>query len=109
MKLIVTIVHDRDKNRLSDALIRAGFNFTKIHSTGGFLREGNVTMLIGVEEDLVDAAIDTIRENCQTREQYVSVLPPDVVGATGFMPVPVKVQVGGAVVFVMDAERFERC
>ena len=108
MKMVVTIVHDRDKNRITEALLKNGFKFTKIGSTGGFLREGNVTLIIGVEENEVEKVLSTISDSCKTREQYVNVLPPDAAPAGAFMPSPVKVQVGGAVCFVMDVNRFER-
>ena len=109
MKLVITVVHDRDKNKIIEALLRNGFKFTKIGSTGGFLREGNVTLLIGVEGKEAERLIDVIRDSCKTREQFVNVLPPDSAPTGGaFMPSPVKVQVGGAVCFVMDVELFER-
>ena len=53
MKLIVAVLHDRDQKRASEALLRAGHKFTKIASTGGFLREGNVTLLIGAARPLL--------------------------------------------------------
>ncbi len=108
MKLVITVVHDRDKNRITEALLRSGFKFTKIGSTGGFLREGNVTLLIGVEEREIERVLQVIGESCKTREQFVNVLPPDAAPVGTFMPSPVKVLVGGAVVFVVDVERFER-
>ena len=76
MKLVITVVHDRDKNRIIDALLNNGFKFTKIGSTGGFLREGNVTLLIGVEEADTERVIQVIGDSCKTREQFVNVLPP---------------------------------
>lgn len=108
MKLVITVVHDRDKNKITETLLRNGFKFTKIGSTGGFLREGNVTLLIGVEEKEVERLVQTISDSCKTREQFVNVLPPDAAPVGTFMPSPVKVLVGGAVCFVMDVERFER-
>ncbi len=108
MKLVLTVVHDRDKNKITETLLRNGFKFTKIGSTGGFLREGNVTFLIGVEETELDKVLSVIGESCKTREQFVNVLPPDAAPVGAFMPSPVKVLVGGAVAFVMDVERFER-
>lgn len=108
MKLVLTVVHDRDKNKITETLLRNGFKFTKIGSTGGFLREGNVTLLIGVEEDELDRVLSLIGESCKTREQFVNVLPPDAAPVGAFMPSPVKVLVGGAVAFVMDVQRFER-
>ncbi len=108
MKLVITVVHDRDKNRITEALLRNGMKFTKIGSTGGFLREGNVTLLIGVDDGEVDRVINVIGESCKTREQFVNVLPPDAAPVGSFMPSPVKVLVGGAILFVVDVERFER-
>ena len=108
MKLVITVVHDRDKNRITEALLRNGMKFTKIGSTGGFLREGNVTLLIGVDDGEVDRVINVIGESCKTREQFVNVLPPDAAPVGSFMPSPVKVLVGGAILFVVDIERFER-
>ncbi len=108
MKLVITVVHDRDKSKITEGLLRNGFKFTKIGSTGGFLREGNVTLLIGVEEKELENCLQVISESCKTREQFVNVLPPDAAPVGTFMPSPVKVLVGGAVVFVVDVERFER-
>ena len=53
MKLIVAVVQDQDSNRLSNALTKAKFRATKLASTGGFLRSGNTTFLIGTDDSLV--------------------------------------------------------
>lgn len=108
MKLVVAVLHDRDQKRASEALVRAGYKFTKIASTGGFLREGNVTLLLGAEAEDLDAVLALLGDSCKTREQYVNVLPPEATPVGTFLANPVKVQVGGAVVFVVDVERFER-
>ena len=108
MKLVITIIHERDRHKVTDALLNAGHKFTKIATTGGFLRDGNATLLIGVEDDTLDDVLGIIQESCKTREQFVSLPPPDVMPAGTFIPNPVKVAVGGAVTFVMDVERFER-
>ena len=108
MKLVITVVHDRDKNKITESLLKNDFKFTKIGSTGGFLREGNITLLIGVDEREVDRVLQIIGDSSKTREQFVNVLPPDAAPVGTFMPSPVKVLVGGAVVFVVDVERFER-
>jgi uncharacterized protein YaaQ len=109
MKLIVAVIHDRDQKRTGEALLEAGYRFTRIASTGGFLREGNITILIGAEKEEVETVLTLISENCKTREQYVNVLPPEATPVGTFMANPVKVEVGGAVAFVVDVERFERC
>ncbi|MCB8931971.1 MAG: cyclic-di-AMP receptor [Fimbriimonadaceae bacterium] len=108
MKLVVCIVHNRDKGKITEELIRAGFKFTVIGSTGGFLREGNTTFLIGVEPDEKEAVLKLIAQNCKAREQLVNVMPFEAAPPGAFIPSPVKVPVGGAVVFVLDVEQFER-
>lgn len=64
MKLIVAILRDEDSEPVSQALISEGFRVTRIASTGGFLRRGSTTMMIGVEAGKVDEAIEIVRENC---------------------------------------------
>jgi uncharacterized protein YaaQ len=64
MKLIVTILRDEDCDPVSQALISDGFRVTRIASTGGFLRRGSTTMMIGVEDDRVDRAVEIVRDNC---------------------------------------------
>jgi len=108
MKLMIAIVHERDKQRVSDALLQAGHKFTVVASTGGFLRDGNTTLLIGAEENMVDEVIGAIRGCCPSRDEYVNQPPPDALGAAGVMINPVKVTVGGAIVFVVDVEQFIR-
>ena len=108
MKLVVTVIHDRDKHRTMNALRGAGYGFTQVASTGGFLREGNVTLLVGTEDDELEALITLVRDSCKTREQFVNLLPPDSSQVGAFIPSPVKVLVGGAIAFVLDVERFER-
>lgn len=108
MKLVVAVIHDRDQKRTSESLLKAGYKFTKIGSTGGFLREGNVTMLIGAEEEQLDSLLALLSDSSRAREQYVNVLPPEATPVGTFLTNPVKVQVGGAIAFVVDVERFER-
>lgn len=64
MKLIVAILRDEDSEPVSQSLISEGFRVTRIASTGGFLRRGSTTMMIGVDDGKVDEAIDIVRENC---------------------------------------------
>jgi len=64
MKLIIAIVRDEDSEAVSNALVEAGFRVTRIASTGGFLRRGSTTLMIGVEEDMVDQAFQIFRKCC---------------------------------------------
>ncbi len=65
-KLIIAIMRDQHATGVLDALVAANFRATRIASSGGFLREGNTTLMIGVETERVDAAIATIKSACGT-------------------------------------------
>lgn len=64
MKLMIVILRDGDAGAVVDRLVREGYRVTRIASTGGFLRRGNVTLLIGVENQQVDAVVDLLRQTC---------------------------------------------
>lgn len=108
MKLVMAIVHEKDQRHIQDSLLEGGYQFTNVASTGGFLREGNVTLMIGVDEEQVDQVIEIVKESCQTREQYVNVMPPTMEPVGTVIPSPVKVMVGGAIIFVLNVDRFEK-
>ncbi len=108
MKLVMVIVQDKDAVHLLEGLLARGLRATKLASTGGFLREGNTTLMIGVEDDRLDELIGVVRTTCRAREQLVTPLAP-LSGATeSYVPYPVEVQVGGATLFVLTVDRFER-
>ena len=107
-KLVIAVVQARDADRLLDALQHEGFRATRISSTGGFLREQNVTLLMGVEADRIGEVLRLIKAHCYTRTQYVNPLFPIVESGEFFVPQPIEVEVGGANVFVVPIERFER-
>jgi uncharacterized protein YaaQ len=108
VKLVVAIVHNEDAGALVDALLDKEFRATRLHSSGGFLKQSNATIILGVEEDAVDAALGIIRETCHARTQIVNPMPPIMEPGEFFMPYPLEVEVGGATVFVLPVERFER-
>lgn len=108
MKLVIAVVQDKDQRKVTEALLDRGYQFTHISTTGGLLREGNVTFLIGVQEEQVDGVIDVLSTHSKSREQLVNVFPPTIEPIGSCIPNPVKVQVGGATVFVLDVARFEK-
>jgi len=108
MKLVVSIVHSDDAEALIQALEQKEYRCTLISTTGGFLREGNATILIGTEEPQAEEVLGIIKENCHARTQLVSPLPPVAEAGEFYIPRPVQVQVGGATVFVLDVERSEK-
>lgn len=106
MKMLLAIINYDDAHNVIRNLMQQGFSITKLATTGGFLKAGNVTILVGLDEDKVQSAIDTIREYSQSRKQ---IIPTTAELGMGFYPtMPVEVAVGGATVFVMDVERFEK-
>lgn len=106
MKLIIAIVQDDDAGELIDILTDTGFRVTKLATTGGFLKAGNTTLMIGVEQEKVDEVLNVIEDVCKTRDQVIT-SPSPVAGSTGvYVPYPVEVEVGGATVFVVDVDKF---
>ena len=108
MKLIMSIVNNEDSRPLINALMRQGYRATVISTTGGFLREGNATIFVGTGDEKVEEVLGIIRENCHTRIQHVNPLPPVMEPGEMYLPTPIEVQVGGATVFVIHVDRFER-
>ncbi|MBN8194361.1 cyclic-di-AMP receptor [Bacillus sp. MCCB 382] len=108
MKVIMAVVQDKDSNRLSNALMEHNFRSTKLASTGGFLKSGNTTFIIGTDDIRVDKALQVIKENCQSREQMVAPVSPMGGNADSYVPYPVEVAVGGATVFVLPVEQFHQ-
>lgn len=108
MKLVFAIVHDDDSTKVMDELNKGGFSVTKLCSTGGFLKSGNTTLLVGVDEEKIEKVLDVIRKKSKSRKQIInSSITPNGVGGM-FIPYPVEVVVGGATIFVLDVERFEK-
>ncbi len=104
MKLIIAIMSNDDSPAVSSALTKEHFSVTRLATTGGFLRAGNTTLLIGVEEAQVDRALELIKEYSSRRTEYVpSVSTYDLGRYANF---PTEIQVGGATVFVLDVEQF---
>ena len=106
MKMIMAIVSGDDSSAVSAALTKARFSVTKLATTGGFLMSGNTTFLIGVDDDKVSEVIDIIAKHSKKRKQMVP--SAGMVDVGMYSAFPVEVTVGGAIVFVMNVERFEK-
>lgn len=104
MKLIYVIVRNIDSGDVTEVLNKKGFYVTKMASTGGFLREGNTTLMIGTEEDKVEEVISIVKKECGPRQQIFS----NTVVAGEFASMNTIVNVGGATIFVMDVDRYEK-
>ena len=106
MKLIIAIVQDEDASRLVSNLMNEGYSVTKLATTGGFLRAGNTTLLLGVDEDRFDGAMKVIEKVCKSRKQ-IAPSPASMVGMPGsYTPYPIEVVVGGATIFVLTVDQF---
>lgn len=105
MKLVIAIIHDEDSGKLVEKLNEKDFRVTKLASTGGFLKSGNTTLLIGVEKEKVEGVLEIIRATCNTRREVTP--SSTLIGeAGGFLSMPLEVTVGGATVFVVDVEQY---
>jgi uncharacterized protein YaaQ len=106
MKLITAIINKRDTGEVCDSLTEAKVTFTKMSTMGGFLKAGNATLLIGVEDEKVDFVIDIIRKHCAQRMEPLPAVVNTGVPMYGYYQT--EVLVGGATVFVTNVERFEK-
>ncbi len=108
MKLVIAVVQGKDAEPLLGALTSKQYRATQVNSAGGFLRESNVTLLIGVEETSVAEVLSLIEKNCHSRTRFVNPLMPIMEPGEFYVPNPVEVLVGGATVFVLAVSRYER-
>lgn len=108
MKLVYAIVHDEDSPKLMGELNKSGFRVTKLNSSGGFLRSGNTTLMMVVEDEQMSESLDIIRKHSSARKAAINtnVTPSSIAGA--YIPYPVEVTIGGATVFVLNVEYFEK-
>ena len=107
MKLITAIVQDKDSNKLGSAFIKADVRATRLTSSGGFLRAGNTTFMIAIEDDRVADVLKVIEETSQKRKQFM--VPPMNLDTTAdVVSYPMEVEVGGATVFTQDIDAFYR-
>lgn len=107
MKLIISIVQDEDSTDVIEALTEQDYRVTKLATTGGFLKSGNTTLIVGIEEDKVQSVINVIKKICKQRKETL-VAPTTLGGSEGgyMQQYPVQISVGGATIFVIDVDQF---
>lgn len=108
MKLLISIVQDADVNFLMDGLTESGHRVTRLATTGGFLKKGNTTLLIGVEEDELDEVLEIIEANCKRRNTTTTIINPSAESSLLTNTVPVDITVGGATIFIVDVDQYIR-
>ncbi len=108
MKLIIAVVNNDDSGALIKALSQKGLGSTKLATTGGFLRSGNTTVLIGTDDEKVPQALEIISQSCKQRKEIVASAVAAPFGAGIYNSTPIEVTIGGATVFVVDVEQFQK-
>ena len=107
MKLIIAIVQDEDASKLLSKLMKNGFSATKLATTGGFLKAGNTTLLLGIDEEKTDTVIGIIESVCKCRKQLSSATTSlTSIAGSELSTFPLEVTVGGATLFVLSVDRF---
>lgn len=105
-QLVIVVVSDRQAEDLLQALVKQRFFFTKIDTSGLIFQESILCLLIGLNNARLDELIGLVSKYCQPYEEFVPVqfTPP-----AGFIPVPmIEARAGGALLYVVDVERFEQ-
>lgn len=104
MKLVIAVVSSDDANKVQKGLIKNKFFATRLQTQGSFLKAGNATFLIGVNDEKVDHVLEVIEEFSKKR---ITEVPNTIVNEFGaFSTLPTKVEVGGATIFVISVDQF---
>jgi uncharacterized protein YaaQ len=104
MKLIIAVVSNDDANKVQRGLVKNKFFATRLQTTGGFLRAGNSTFLIGINDEKVSEVLEIIESHSKKRTKLV---PNTIVNEFGsFSALPIEVEVGGATVFILNVDQF---
>jgi len=110
MKLIFAITRDKDANNAVEQMNKVRIGVTKLTSTGGFLRDGNTTLMIGVEDERVDEVLAILKETCAKRNEMEIVAPHGTGGAPSWRLgyTPLTMEVGGVTIFILDVDQFHK-
>jgi len=108
VKLFVVVVQQHDADGLAEAMLEASIRFTRIGTAGVFLKQDNVTFVVGIDDEQAGLLLAIIKRHATTRAQIVSPIPAMMESGELSVPHPVEVQVGGATVLGFDVDRFER-
>ena len=108
MKLVVMVVGREDAGPLVDELVAAGMPLTKVSGSGGFLGRGSTTIFSGVEDADVETVVATARRLTEARTELVPARQLPFLSDIGYDKEPREVRRGGAVIWVVPVEQFER-
>ncbi len=107
MKLIMAVIQNEDEEVLVQAFEEHDIRATRIGSTGGFLRASNVTLMIAVDDSLVETVLELLKKHCKRRTRHLHPLLPNLEARERFLG-SIPVEIGGATVFVLPVERMEK-
>lgn len=108
-KMVLAVLQGDDYEDLVAELNKNGFYVTLLNTMGGFLRKKSVTIMIGLPEERLPAALEILKQQAGRRTEtvYENVLmPQDTISSVPPM-VPVQVSCGGATVFVLNMDHME--
>lgn len=110
-KMIIAIIQNENYHKVVNDLNQHGFGVTILHSSGGFLKKSNATIMIGVQESHLEEALSILKkygERTEVEYKMATTTAGMQVPAFAVAPVPIPVHCGGIVIFVLDVERTER-
>ena len=109
MKMIYAIVRNDNEDDVVTQLTQHHYSVTRLSTTGGFLRKGNTTLMIGADDEKVDEVISLIKQECGQHQKLTGNMPY-ISGTTmvNYATMPMHVEVGGATIFVVNVERYEK-
>lgn len=109
MKLVYAIVRNDNEDDVVSLLTQHRYSVTRLATTGGFLRKGNTTLMIGAEDEKVEDVISLIKQECG-QHQKITINMPYISGTTmvNYATMPMNVEVGGATIFVINVDHYEK-
>lgn len=108
MKLIMAVVNRENSRQVTNELMRGGFSVTKLASTGGFMSRGSVTLLVGVRVERLNDALEIIKNTSASKKYSAAQIPMEIRSLDPGMELPTEITAGGATVFVLNIEQFEK-
>jgi len=105
-QLVIVNVLGEQSGELRQRLIRDGFQITEMNSAGGLVQELQVSLLIGLNHSRLTQLLQHIRDCCRRQKRF---LPTQFEGSpTVFHSAVIEAEVGGAMIYALNVERFER-
>jgi uncharacterized protein YaaQ len=102
--LLIAVVQGQDADMAIDSLLDEDFSVTRLPSVGGFLGRKNATLMISVDVDRKEQAIEILNNNCRQRVAFIAV---PMENSPLPMPAPTPVTIGGASIFAIEVEHYE--